>query len=141
MGDDVTLVGYPDKVPGVTRVLNVVIVSATHLASKGIFGASDPYIKATILEPGDRKKKIGKIKTKVKKKTINPHYDEEFFFNVKPGHNHILFEVYDNKKFKDDNFLGQCELPIVPTLPEFRRNESIPSLGEKDCVLRPRQSR
>ena len=39
--------GYPNKEPGVTRILNIVIVSATHLASKGIFGASDPYIKAT----------------------------------------------------------------------------------------------
>jgi Ca2+-dependent lipid-binding protein len=71
----------------------------------------------------------------VKKKTINPHYDEEFKINVKPGQNHILFEVYDNKKFKDDNFLGQCELPIVVNLPE-QNADSLPSLGEKDCVLR-----
>lgn len=138
MAEDVF--GYADDEPGVTRVLNVVIVSATHLASKGIFGASDPYIKATILEPGNRKAKIAEIKTKVKKKTLNPHYDEDFMFRVKPGQNHILFEVYDNKKFKDDNFLGQCELPIVPSLPELKP-DSPPNLGEKDCVLRPRQTR
>lgn len=132
--------GYPNKEPGVTRILNIVIVSATHLASKGIFGASDPYIKATVIEPGNNKKKVVEFKTKVKKKTINPHYDEEFKINVKPGQNHILFEVYDNKKFKDDNFLGQCELPIVVNLPE-QNADSLPSLGEKDCVLRPRQPR
>jgi len=132
--------GYETSEPGVTRTLNVVVVSATHLASKGIFGASDPYIKATILEPANGKAKIGSAKTRVKKKTINPHYDETFFFNVKPGQNHILFEVFDNKKFKDDNFLGQCELPIVPSLPEQKPDSPI-NLGEKDCVLRPRSPR
>ena len=47
MAEDVAMQGYETSEPGVTRTLNVVVVSATHLASKGIFGASDPYIKAT----------------------------------------------------------------------------------------------
>ena len=34
-----------EKEDGVTRLLNVVVVSATHLASKGLFGGADPYIK------------------------------------------------------------------------------------------------
>ena len=55
-----------------------------------------PYYLFSVLEPGDRKKKIGEVKTKVKKKTINPHYDEEFSINVKPGQNHILFEGNKN---------------------------------------------
>ena len=54
-----------------------------------------------------------------------------FFLKIK----NIFCSVYDNKKFKDDNFLGQCELPIVATLPE-QKPDSSPSLGEKDCVLR-----
>ena len=37
--------GYQQKIDGVTRMLNVVVVSATHLASKGLFGGADPYIK------------------------------------------------------------------------------------------------
>ena len=37
--------GYEDKIEGETRLLNCEVVSATHLASKGLFGGADPYIK------------------------------------------------------------------------------------------------
>lgn len=140
MGDNEWL-GYPDKVDGETRLLKVAVVSATHLASKGFFGGADPYIKISLLEPGDGgKETVSDAKTKIKKKTINPNWDEEFTFNVKPGTNNILFEVFSNNKVKEDSFLGQCELPLVPSLPELN-DDSPPSLGQKDCILRPRVSR
>ena len=45
------------------------------------------------MEPGDGgKETVSDAKTKIKKKTINPNWDEEFTFNVKPGTNNILFE-------------------------------------------------
>ena len=105
----------------------------------------------SLLEPGDGgKETVSDAKTKIKKKTINPNWDEEFTFNVKPGTNNILFEgqfndssqnndsfflVFSNNKVKEDSFLGQCELPLVPTLPELN-DDSPPSLGQKDCILR-----
>ena len=47
----------------------------------------------SLLEPGDGgKETVSDAKTKIKKKTINPNWDEEFTFNVKPGTNNILFE-------------------------------------------------
>ena len=108
-------------------------------------------MKFSLLEPGDGgKETVSDAKTKIKKKTINPNWDEEFTFNVKPGTNNILFEgkfnfsktvfyfvflVFSNNKVKEDSFLGQCELPLVPTLPELN-DDSPPSLGQKDCILR-----
>ena len=47
-----------------------------------------------------------------------------------------LYSVYSSNKVKEDNFLGQCELPLVPGLPEFTPNESSPQTGQKDCILR-----
>ena len=51
----------------------------------------------SLLEPGgaEGKRTISEIKTKVKKKTINPNWEEEFLFNVKPNFSHILFEGND----------------------------------------------
>ena len=50
-------------------------------------------MKFSLLEPGDGgKETVSDAKTKIKKKTINPNWDEEFTFNVKPGTNNILFE-------------------------------------------------
>ena len=47
----------------------------------------------SLLEPGDGgKETVADAKTKIKKKTINPNWDEEFTFNVKPGTNNVLFE-------------------------------------------------
>ena len=46
-----------------------------------------------------------------------------------------IFSVFSNNKVKEDSFLGQCELPLVPTLPELN-DDSPPSLGQKDCILR-----
>ena len=40
-----------------------------------------------------------------------------------------------SNKVKDDNFLGQCEIPLVSTLPELKSDSPI-TLGQKDCVLR-----
>ena len=68
-------------------------------------------------------------------------YSKVIEISFYPLHKHNLFKicifisVFDNKKFKDDNFLGQCELPIVPSLPEQKPDSPI-NLGEKDCVLR-----
>ena len=133
--------GHPQKEDGVTRLLNVCVVSATHLASKGLFGGADPYIKVSLLDYEDAGKEVvDTTKTKVKKKTINPNWEEEFNFNVKPNTSNILFEVYSSNKVKDDNFLGQCEIPLVATLPELKPDSPV-TLGQKDCVLRPRSTK
>ena len=55
----------------------------------------EPLEKVSLLDYDDGGKEvIDHSKTKVKKKTINPSWEEEFTFNVKPNKSNILFEVY-----------------------------------------------
>ena len=55
----------------------------------------------------------------MRKKTLNPHFDEEFVFRVKPGSCTIFFEVYNANKLKDDDFLGQTEIPGIGQMRNF----------------------
>jgi hypothetical protein len=46
--DESQIYGYPVDIDQVTRKLKVGVVSATHLAKRGVlFGSNDPYIKVT----------------------------------------------------------------------------------------------
>lgn len=135
--DGSEIYGYPVDIDQVTRKLKVGVVSATHLAKRGVlFGSNDPYIKVTLREPNNT---IESVSTKVRKKTLNPHFDEEFVFRVKPGSCTIFFEVYNSNKLKDDDFLGQTEIPVLVSIPVEKPD--VRSIGEKDCILRPRATK
>ncbi|KAF5898327.1 double C2-like domain-containing protein beta isoform X1 [Clarias magur] len=60
--------------------LVVGIIRCAHLAAMDANGFSDPYVK-TYLKPDENKK--SKHKTAVKKKTLNPEFNEEFFYEIK----------------------------------------------------------
>ncbi|NWU91330.1 RP3A protein, partial [Upupa epops] len=60
--------------------LLVGIIRCAHLAAMDANGYSDPYVK-TYLKPDEDKK--SKHKTAVKKKTLNPEFNEEFCYEIK----------------------------------------------------------
>ncbi|NXL80081.1 RP3A protein, partial [Leptocoma aspasia] len=60
--------------------LQVGIMRCAHLAAMDANGYSDPYVKI-YLKPDEDKK--SKHKTAVKKKTLNPEFNEEFFYEIK----------------------------------------------------------
>ncbi|NXK65898.1 DOC2B protein, partial [Sylvietta virens] len=60
--------------------LQVGILRCAHLAAMDANGYSDPYVKI-YLKPDEDKK--SKHKTAVKKKTLNPEFNEEFFYEIK----------------------------------------------------------
>ncbi|KAM3959450.1 LOW QUALITY PROTEIN: E3 ubiquitin-protein ligase Nedd4 [Aphomia sociella] len=118
-------------------LLRLKIIGAISLAKKDIFGASDPYVRVE-LQKVDGDVTIETFLTKTKKKTLNPVWNQEFVFRVKPQEHKLLIQVFDENRLTRDDFLGLVELPLgaVPA-------ESATSARHAPVKypLRPRRSR
>merc|ERR1712062_316739 len=64
--------------PAASRV-TVVVLKARNLPKMDITGLSDPYVKIYLMYNGQR---ISKKKTHVKKRTLNPVFNESFVFDL-----------------------------------------------------------
>ncbi|XP_058851502.1 E3 ubiquitin-protein ligase NEDD4-like isoform X16 [Acipenser ruthenus] len=118
-----------------SRVLRVKVIAGIDLAKKDIFGASDPYVKLS-LYVADENRELALIQTKKIKKSLNPKWNEEFYFRVNPQNHRLLFEVFDENRLTRDDFLGQVDVPLnhLPTEdPTMERPYTF-----KDFLLRPR---
>ncbi|XP_022618549.1 E3 ubiquitin-protein ligase NEDD4-like [Seriola dumerili] len=130
-----------------TRVLRVKVIAGIDLAKKDIIGASDPYVKLS-LYAADENRELALVQTKTIKKTLNPKWNEEFYFRVCPQNHRLLFEVFDENRLATtknglfhlgqtrDDFLGQVDVPLshLPTEdPAMERPYTF-----KDFLLRPR---
>ncbi|XP_063002557.1 double C2-like domain-containing protein beta [Elgaria multicarinata webbii] len=92
--------------------LLVGIVRCAHLAAMDANGYSDPYVK-TYLKPDEDKK--SKHKTAVKKKTLNPEFNEEFCYEIKHGDltkKTLEVTVWDYDIGKSNDFIGGVVLGI-----------------------------
>ncbi|XP_073839694.1 E3 ubiquitin-protein ligase Nedd4 isoform X39 [Musca autumnalis] len=127
--------GYSDNDTTDTCHLRIVIINGQSLAKKDIFGASDPYVRIDLNTiNGDIN--IDSVLTKTKKKTLNPTWNEEFVFRVKPTEHKLVFQVFDENRLTRDDFLGMVELTLVnlPTEQEGR------TIAPQSYPLRPRRS-
>ncbi|XP_048875979.1 rabphilin-3A isoform X2 [Brienomyrus brachyistius] len=93
--------------------LFVGIVRCVHLAAMDSNGYSDPFVKIC-LKPDMGKK--AKHKTQVKKKTLNPEFNEEFGYEVK--HSELAkktldVSVWDYDLGKSNDYIGSCQLGIT----------------------------
>ncbi|XP_062870871.1 rabphilin-3A [Trichomycterus rosablanca] len=93
--------------------LIVGIVRCAHLAPMDSNGYSDPYVKIC-LKPDMGKK--AKNKTQIKKKTLNPEFNEEFSYEIK--HSELAkkvldITVWDYDMGKANDFIGGCQLGIT----------------------------
>uniref|UniRef100_A0AAY3ZX23 C2 domain-containing protein n=1 Tax=Denticeps clupeoides TaxID=299321 RepID=A0AAY3ZX23_9TELE len=92
--------------------LCVGIIRCAHLAAMDSNGYSDPFVKI-VLQPDMGKK--SKYKTSVKKKTLNPEFNEEFFYEV--PHDQLAkktleISVWDYDLGMSNDFIGGVELGI-----------------------------
>uniref|UniRef100_H0X589 Double C2 domain alpha n=1 Tax=Otolemur garnettii TaxID=30611 RepID=H0X589_OTOGA len=94
------------------RGLLVGIVRCAHLAAMDVNGYSDPYVK-TYLRPDVDKK--SKHKTCVKKKTLNPEFNEEFFYEMELttlATKTLEVTVWDYDIGKSNDFIGGVSLGL-----------------------------
>uniref|UniRef100_A0A8C1GJZ0 E3 ubiquitin-protein ligase n=1 Tax=Cyprinus carpio TaxID=7962 RepID=A0A8C1GJZ0_CYPCA len=63
-----------------SRILRLKVIAGIGLAKKDILGASDPYTKISLYDPVNGE--ITSLQTKTIKKTLDPKWNEEFFFRV-----------------------------------------------------------
>ncbi|OCT95043.1 double C2-like domain-containing protein beta [Xenopus laevis] len=92
--------------------LLVGIIRCAHLAAMDANGYSDPYVK-TYLKPDEDKK--SKHKTAVKKKTLNPEFNEEFCYEIKHSDlakKTLEVTVWDYDLGKSNDFIGGVVLGI-----------------------------
>ncbi|KAK6178976.1 hypothetical protein SNE40_011442 [Patella caerulea] len=91
--------------------LGVVVLKARNLPKMDITGLSDPYIKIYLLYNGQR---IAKKKTHVKKRTLNPVFNESFLFDVpyNEGLQNISLEflVLDWDRMTKNEVVGRLEI-------------------------------
>ncbi|XP_054022171.1 double C2-like domain-containing protein beta isoform X2 [Dryobates pubescens] len=96
--------------------LLVGIIRCAHLAAMDANGYSDPYVK-TYLKPDEDKK--SKHKTAVKKKTLNPEFNEEFCYEIKHGDlakKTLEVTVWDYDIGKSNDFIGEWSTPDLLSL-------------------------
>ncbi|XP_072288911.1 rabphilin-3A-like [Eucyclogobius newberryi] len=93
--------------------LIVGVVRCVHLAAMDANGYSDPYVKIC-LKPDMGKK--GKSKTQIKKRTLNPEFNEEFSYDIKHSElakKSLDVSVWDYDIGKANDYIGGCRLGIT----------------------------
>ncbi|KAL2457825.1 Synaptotagmin-2 [Forsythia ovata] len=95
-------------------ILNVKVVRAMKLKKKDLLGASDPYVKLKLSE-----EKLPSKKTTVKRKNLNPEWNEEFNLVVKDPEAQVLeFSVYDWEQVGSHDKMGLNIVPLKDLTPE-----------------------
>lgn len=122
--------------PDLSNHLRLKVVRGHQLAKKDIFGASDPYVRIDLNTLNDDET-IDSVLTKTKKKTLNPTWNEEFVFHVKPSDHKLVLQVFDENRLTRDDFLGMVELNIQ-NLP---RESTGTLLMTNKYPLKPRSTR
>ncbi|XP_054006035.1 E3 ubiquitin-protein ligase Nedd-4 isoform X1 [Hylaeus anthracinus] len=118
-----------------TSKLRLKVIAGHQLAKKDIFGASDPYVRVDLnTVNGDQT--VDSALTKTKKKTLNPVWEEEFIFRVKPVDHKLVLQVFDENRLTRDDFLGMVELTLI-NLPIEQEGQTIPA---RRYLLRPRSN-
>ncbi|CAH1981351.1 unnamed protein product [Acanthoscelides obtectus] len=116
-----------------TSNIRLKVIRGKNLMKKDIFGASDPYVRID-LNTTNGDETIDSVLTKTKKRTLNPEWNEEFIFRVKPAEHKLVLQVFDENRLTRDDFLGMVELSLI-NLPREQPDRTIPTVK---YVLLPR---
>ena len=98
---------------------------------------------------------IDSVLTKTKKRTLNPRWEEEYLFRVKPADHKLVMEVFDENRLTRDDFLGDNFAIVVPSfflnlcflgrvelpLSSLPREQDSRTINNKYYILQPRSAR
>ncbi|XVF23616.1 hypothetical protein REPUB_Repub13aG0054800 [Reevesia pubescens] len=99
-------------------ILHVKVVRAQKLLKKDILGTSDPYVKLNLT--GER---LPAKKTTIKKRNLNPEWNEKFKLIVKDPQSQVLhLQVFDWDKVGNHDQLGMQFVPLK-LLPPYETKE------------------
>ncbi|XP_023672706.1 synaptotagmin-9b isoform X1 [Paramormyrops kingsleyae] len=90
--------------------LTITMIKARNLKAMDITGASDPYVKVSLMCDGRRLKKR---KTSIKRNTLNPIYNEAIVFDVPPENIDqisLLIAVMDYDRVGHNEIIGVCRV-------------------------------
>lgn len=98
--------------------LQVVILEAKDLKSMDVSGYSDPYVKIALIQEG---RKLKKKKTTVKKRTLNPYFNENFTFQVafeNIEQTSLIISVLDYDRVGRSEVIGKCVVGELSSGPD-----------------------
>ncbi|XP_035594962.1 synaptotagmin-9-like [Oncorhynchus keta] len=90
--------------------LTITMIKARNLKAMDITGASDPYVKVSLMCDGRRLKKR---KTSTKRNTLNPVYNEAIVFDVPPENIDqigLMIAVMDYDRVGHNEVIGVCKV-------------------------------
>eukprot|EP01111_Echinosteliopsis_oligospora_P014880 TRINITY_DN571_c0_g1_i1.p1 TRINITY_DN571_c0_g1~~TRINITY_DN571_c0_g1_i1.p1 ORF type:complete len:314 (-),score=98.61 TRINITY_DN571_c0_g1_i1:55-996(-) len=93
-----------------TNKITITIVEARNLPAADANGFSDPYV--IIKDVQGLHMKGSKTKTSIKKKTLNPVWNEAYEFTYNYKLTKLSFKVMDHDVIGSDDFLGSVKIPI-----------------------------
>ncbi|OAD52156.1 Synaptotagmin-7 [Eufriesea mexicana] len=87
------------------------IIQGKDLPAKDLSGTSDPYVRVALLP--DKKRRL---ETKIKRRTLNPRWNETFYFEgfpIQKLQSRVLhLHVFDYDRFSRDDSIGEMFLPL-----------------------------
>ena len=90
--------------------LTVNILEAKNLKKMDVGGLSDPFVKIELMQNG---KRVKKKKTTIKKRTLNPYFNESFLFEVpfeQITKTDLKITVFDYDKLGSNDAIGGIEV-------------------------------
>ncbi|XP_014251932.1 synaptotagmin-4 isoform X2 [Cimex lectularius] len=108
----------------VVNKLSVVVLKARNLPKMDVTGLADPYVKMYLMYNGQR---IAKKKTHVKKRTLNPVFNESFAFDIPQGaesldKTNLEFLLLDWDRVTKNEVIGRLELGGVKSSPSAQHH-------------------
>lgn len=111
-------------------ILHVRVIRATKLLKMDLLGLSDPYVKLNL--SGE---KLPSKKTTIKKKTLNPEWNEEFKLSVKDPQSQMLhINVYDWDKVGSHDRLGTQVFPLKMLAPNETKEVTLDLLKDTSIM-------